>query len=597
MSLIYDIIIFTASLADYAEPLLDIIDKNKIIKYRLNRSHCRHYQNIYIKDLNVINRNLKDMIIIDNNPESYLMNKENAIPILTWEDDVNDTELVKLIPVLKYLSNVDDVRTVINQIVDRNNEKLDFNAFNKIINANINLNNNNIPSNNLNIISNNKNLNPNLYTNEINKVSNNIISNNNVMNNNTKNNNNINYNLNKRIYIRKEIMGDANLNKRVSLPNNTNNKYFLDNKNQKPSLNNYVNNNSPHNSVPKDSERKSETKNLKLNLDNNKLQNQYVINSNPNIKNKNGNDNQSDIRERINTSPVNQINVSNSTINIFNNKPEIKILVKGPDQNPDINKIKKIKNGNLSPIRKVKNKNINNNYIQGNENNKPNLITPIKVDYTNSILSNPNYEKTFNNKITKTVSVRKLFEQPNRSFDNTVYNETDLQRIKNMKAKNMNIINKNNNGFAYNQNMIKLMNNAGNNVKNNNMIIINNNNNIMSNNINNNINNKIIRIDRWDSGTNNFKKNYLKNQKSFNDLTRTTKIKNIEVVQSKNNIKSPNKSKKIKMKDKDKDIKNNVNFNNYKIKQTKKIIMERQSFNRDKFLKENFGIVDSYQYK
>ena len=133
MNLIYDIIIFTASLPEYSEPLLDIIDKNKVIKLRLNRSHCRHYQNIYIKDLKVINRNLKDMIIIDNNPESYLMNKENAIPILTWEDDINDNELIKLIPVLKYLANVDDVRNVINQIVDRNNEKINFNAFNKLI--------------------------------------------------------------------------------------------------------------------------------------------------------------------------------------------------------------------------------------------------------------------------------------------------------------------------------------------------------------------------------------------------------------------------------------------------------------------------------
>ena len=74
MSLIYDIIIFTASLGEYAEPLLDILDKKNVVKYRLNRNHCRHYENIYIKDLKVINRNLKDMIIIDNNPDSYLMN-------------------------------------------------------------------------------------------------------------------------------------------------------------------------------------------------------------------------------------------------------------------------------------------------------------------------------------------------------------------------------------------------------------------------------------------------------------------------------------------------------------------------------------------
>ena len=53
-------------------------------------------------------------------------------------------------------------------------------------------------------------------------------------------------------------------------------------------------------------------------------------------------------------SPVNQINVSNSTINIFNNNPGVNILVKGPNRNSDLNKIKKIKQENLTPIRTVK---------------------------------------------------------------------------------------------------------------------------------------------------------------------------------------------------------------------------------------------------
>ena len=106
-------------------------------------------------------RDLKDMIIIDNNPESYLMNQENAIPILTWEDDENDNELDKLIPVLKYLSKVTDVRDVINKIIDRNNEKVDFQAFNKIINSNNNLRNE-ILLNNLNIVTNDNIINANV---------------------------------------------------------------------------------------------------------------------------------------------------------------------------------------------------------------------------------------------------------------------------------------------------------------------------------------------------------------------------------------------------------------------------------------------------
>ena len=550
MSLIYDIIIFTASLADYAEPLLDIIDKNKVIKYRLNRSHCRHYQNIYIKDLKVINRNLKDMIIVDNNPESYLMNKENAIPILTWESDVNDTELLKLIPVLKYLSNVDDVRNVINDIVDRNNEVVDFTAFNKIIK----INNNNIVSNNLNFINNNNivNRNPNIT----NKINNNIISNYDVMNDNKNNNNTSNYNVNKKIYIRKEIPGNVNINKRISLPNNTNNRYILNDNNTKHSLYKFPNNNQlQHSSDPKDSERKIGSKTLKLNLDNNKLNGHYANNTNLNNTNKFPNDNLSN--KRMNTSPVNQINVSNSTINIFNNKPEIKILLNGQNQKNNVNKIGKIRQENLTPISPVKNKKINFYKINDdNKANKTNLITPIKADYNNSILSNPNLEKTYESKITKTISVRKLFDPPNHSFDNVINYPIDSPKPNKIKAKNNNIINYNNsNGFSYNQNMMKFLNNDNNNynnVKNNNIIM-------NYNNINNNMNNKVIILNRKEN-MNNIKNTFLRSEKSMMDLNRKTKIKKIEVVQ------------------------------------TKKIIMERESFNRAKFLKDNFGIIDSYQY-
>ena len=561
MSLIYDIMIFTASLADYSEPLLDIIDKNKIIKYRLNRSHCRHYQNIYIKDLKVINRDLKDMIIVDNNPESYLMNKENAIPILTWEDDINDNELMKLIPVLKYLAKVDDVRTVINQIVDRNNEIVDFNAFNRLANAN-NKMNNTISRENLNIISNKNiiNTNPNLISN---KIVNNIIPKNNETKNINKNNNNnnINYNINKRIYIKKEITGNGNFNKRISFPINTNNKYIVNNHNNNNSV---LYNKSQDNLYPKDSQRKIGSKTFKLNIDTNEIQNQYGSN----LYDKKNLQNEKNIKERMNTSPFNQINVSNSTINIFNNKPEIKILVNGPNQKPDLNKIKKIRQDNLTPIRSVKNKNIN-----YNQNNRASLITPIKDNYNNQILTNPNYDKTYDNKITKTVSVRKLFEQPNHSSDNIIFKDLNLQKQVKAKAKIININNNNNNGFAYNQNMVKFM--KSNNVKNNNYM------NYM-------MNNKIIKMEKWD---NNYKNPYLRNEKSMNDLNIPTKIKKIEVIQSKRIINSPDRTKKIKAKVKSKETNNNKVINNYKIKEPNKMILERESFNRAKFLRDNFGIV------
>ena len=561
MNLIYDIIVFTASLPEYAEPLLEMIDKNKVIKHILNRSHCRHFKNIYIKDLKVINRDLKDMIIIDNNPESYLMNKENAIPILTWEDDIHDNELIKLIPILKYLSNVNDVRNIINQIVDRNNETINYNAFNKIINTN-NIINNNI---NNNILLNNPNIinNKDIINNNNQNLNNNRIPKNNDL---KENINNIN-NINKKVYVRKEIPANGNINKKTSLPNNTNNlnnQFILNSKNNNKQLNypndknnnkqinypndknnnkqiNYPNNqNNQKNLYPRDSQRKIETKTLKLNIPNN-----GIINQNMNNIDKNQNKNYT--KQRINTNPINQINVSNSTINIFNGQPRIKILVNGPSQNPDINKIRRIKEENLTPIRTHKSKN-----IMLSRDKKINIITPItpiKENYNNLIFVNPNLEKTYDNKVTKTVSVRKLFDQSNHSFDNI----KDLQKPINAKVKTLDIANITN-GFQYNQNMI-----------------------IKNNNVKNN---------------NNYRN--LKNEKSMNDLNRGIKIKKIDVIKTKRYIKSPDKGRNIKMKVKEKENKINIeDINNNKVKQTKKIIMERESFNREKFLRENFGIVDS----
>ena len=67
----YELVIFTASISKYASPLLDILDKEKNIKYRLYRDQCTFINGIYIKDLKKCNRSLKDLIIVDNSPIAY----------------------------------------------------------------------------------------------------------------------------------------------------------------------------------------------------------------------------------------------------------------------------------------------------------------------------------------------------------------------------------------------------------------------------------------------------------------------------------------------------------------------------------------------
>ncbi len=117
LSKLYEIVIFTASVSKYADPLLDILDKENYCSFRLFREHCTLMGMTYIKDLNKLGRDLKDVIIVDNSPLSYSFNKENGIPILTWFSDKNDKELDYLLPILEFLSGVNDVRNYIKNIV------------------------------------------------------------------------------------------------------------------------------------------------------------------------------------------------------------------------------------------------------------------------------------------------------------------------------------------------------------------------------------------------------------------------------------------------------------------------------------------------
>ena len=70
----YEVIVFTASHKWYADVILDYIDpENKYFQHRFYRDHCiKTNDNVYIKDLRVFkNRDLKDMIIVDNAVYSF----------------------------------------------------------------------------------------------------------------------------------------------------------------------------------------------------------------------------------------------------------------------------------------------------------------------------------------------------------------------------------------------------------------------------------------------------------------------------------------------------------------------------------------------
>ena len=93
---------------------------------RLYREHCFSFQGSYIKDLSLLGRDMKDVIIVDNSPNAYYFHNENAVPILSWYDDPDDRCLFEMIPLLEALSQVHDVRQVIPKFVRKDINLVDF---------------------------------------------------------------------------------------------------------------------------------------------------------------------------------------------------------------------------------------------------------------------------------------------------------------------------------------------------------------------------------------------------------------------------------------------------------------------------------------
>ena len=113
MGELYEVVIFTASLRKYADPVIDLLDTYKVVRYRLYRDSCVSTKGNFVKDLSTLGRDMKAILIVDNSPVSYLFDPSNAIACSSWFDDLDDTELLDLIPFLEELTHVDDVRNVL----------------------------------------------------------------------------------------------------------------------------------------------------------------------------------------------------------------------------------------------------------------------------------------------------------------------------------------------------------------------------------------------------------------------------------------------------------------------------------------------------
>jgi RNA polymerase II subunit A small phosphatase-like protein len=113
MGLIYEVVVFTASLSVYADPVLDKLDVHQAVSHRLFRESCYNHKGNYVKDLSQLGRPMSDTIILDNSPASYIFHPNNAVPVSSWFNDPHDTELTDMCPFLADLQTAEDVRGVL----------------------------------------------------------------------------------------------------------------------------------------------------------------------------------------------------------------------------------------------------------------------------------------------------------------------------------------------------------------------------------------------------------------------------------------------------------------------------------------------------
>ncbi|XP_078282381.1 CTD (carboxy-terminal domain, RNA polymerase II, polypeptide A) small phosphatase-like a isoform X1 [Rhinoraja longicauda] len=123
MGQLFECILFTASLAKYADPVADLLDRWGVFRARLFRESCVFHRGNYVKDLSRLGRDLSKVIIVDNSPASYIFHPENAVPVQSWFDDMSDSELYDLIPFFEGLSKEEDVYTMLQNLRGRSRKQ------------------------------------------------------------------------------------------------------------------------------------------------------------------------------------------------------------------------------------------------------------------------------------------------------------------------------------------------------------------------------------------------------------------------------------------------------------------------------------------
>ncbi|KAF7699987.1 mitochondrial import inner membrane translocase subunit TIM50 [Silurus meridionalis] len=112
---LYEIVIFTSETGMTAFPLIDSIDPQGFVMYRLFRDATRYMEGHHVKDVSCLNRDTSKVIIVDCKREAFSLQPFNGMALRKWDGNSEDRTLYDLAAFLKTIATngVEDVRTVL----------------------------------------------------------------------------------------------------------------------------------------------------------------------------------------------------------------------------------------------------------------------------------------------------------------------------------------------------------------------------------------------------------------------------------------------------------------------------------------------------
>ena len=117
LSQYYELVVYTSQLPTYADPILDRLDPQRLVQYRLYRDSTRYVNGKHVRDLSKLNRDLKQVLLVTSDADAYALQPENAVKLPKWTtaEGGTDTTLLDLLPFLEAIvrTNVPDLRDVV----------------------------------------------------------------------------------------------------------------------------------------------------------------------------------------------------------------------------------------------------------------------------------------------------------------------------------------------------------------------------------------------------------------------------------------------------------------------------------------------------